>query len=80
MARHKTIINGLEPYAFGPKLSAFRLRKSHWCSSASTQGCPRQMLSKIENGKLFLWLKALELVCRLLQVAIGAKEGKPAGR
>jgi transcriptional regulator with XRE-family HTH domain len=71
MPLNQTIINGLEPYAIGTKLHAFRLRKKLSLVELGKQaGLSAAMLSKIENGKLFPTLTTLELVCRPLQVEL----------
>jgi transcriptional regulator with XRE-family HTH domain len=71
MPLNKTIIDGLQPYAIGQKLHAFRLRKKLSLVELGKQaGLSAAMLSKIENGKLFPTLRTLELVCRPLQVEL----------
>ena len=81
MPLNQTIINGLEPYAIGAKLHAFRLRKKLSLVELGKQaGLSAAMLSKIENGKLFPTLTTLELVCRPLQVELRqffSSDGKP---
>ena len=81
MPLNQTIIDGLQPYAIGQKLHAFRLRKKLSLVELGKQaGVSAAMLSKIENGKLFPTLRTLELVCRPLQVELRqffSSNGKP---
>ncbi len=81
MPLNQTIVNGLQPYAIGQKLRAFRLRKKLSLVELGKQaGLSAAMLSKIETGKLFPTLKTLELVCVPLQVELRqffSSDGKP---